>query len=255
MTDVESRSENSTSARRSRWPLAFSITLIVVLAGLVAAGQQFFLKFLWDESAHTRTFPGVLYMLLGVVGLYLPIRLLRERQHFAEQSPSRQWFAVIGVPLIYIATFAAFVEASRRSTTLILPRPFAPTAVVTYDSSRPDKRTDVEFRNALREHHPSGGFGHSPDTAGGIERFNASFYQGFLLHDRKEMGTLKGQTRLVEDGSIEIAIDVDAKERLQFNVRGLDDVVIKRDGEVISESDAKSGKYEIVIVGQPIKDT
>lgn len=145
MTDVETRSEESASRRRSRWLLAFAFTSLVTAAGLGVALQQFFLKFRWDESAHTRTLPGVLYMSLGVLGVYLPIRLIRTRQRFSDLSPSRQWSAVIGVPALYLFAFAVSVEASRRTTTLILPRPFAPTAVVTYGSSLPDKRTSIVF--------------------------------------------------------------------------------------------------------------
>lgn len=258
MTNVETQSEQDMPPRRSRWRFAMAITSLVTFAGLVVAVHQFALKYVWDEHAHTRTIGGLLFMSLGLLGLYLPVRLIRQRNHFADFSPARQWFCVLGVPLLYVLAYAACIGAAMRSNTLILPRPFAPTAVVTYDGSqRFGRQTNIRFRNAIREQLPgSGGFGHSADTDDDtVERFNASFGQIFLGRENKEVGTLDGETQVLEDGRIEIAINVNAKERLQFAVRGLDNVTITRDGETISELDAKPGNYRIVIVGRPKNGT
>ncbi len=255
MTNVETQSEQTTLARRSRWPLAIIFTSLVTLAGFIVALQQFTGKFLWDESLHTRTIGGVLYMLLGLVGLYLPYRLIRRREQFPNLSPPRQWFNILGVPLLYLLAFAACFEASLRSKTMILPRPFTPTIVVIYDTSlAPQSRTRIEFRNALRQDHLTSIFDRRSNDDDVVERFHAGYDEGFLRHhDRLQMATLDGETRQLEDGLVKISIHVDAKERLQFSVLGLDNVVITRDGDSINESDAKSGKYQVVIIGQPKK--
>ena len=49
---------------------------------------------------------------------------------------------------------------------------------------------------------------------------------------------LNGHARMRVDGQVEITIDVETKDRL--SVLGIDDVSISRDGESISEFDAKS---------------
>lgn len=257
MTNLETQSEQATPPRRSRWRFAMTTTSLVAFTGFVVAVHQFALKYVWDQHAHTRTLGGLLFMSLGLLGLYLPFRLIRRQNQFAAFSTVRQWFGVLGVPLLYVLTYAACIGAALKSDTLILPRPFAPTAVVTYDGSqRFGRQTNIRFSNAIREHHPgSGGFGHDADTDDTVERFNASFTQVFLGRENQEMGRLDGETRVREDGRVEIAISVDARERLQFAVRGLHNVAITRNGESISEFDAKSGKYKIVIVGRPKNGT
>ncbi|MEQ9586511.1 MAG: hypothetical protein RJS97_00825 [Parvibaculaceae bacterium] len=257
MTNVETQSAQAMPPRQPRWPFAMTIVSLVTFAGLVVAVHQFALKYLWDEHAHTRTLGGMLFMSLGLFGLYLPFRLIRQRNQFAGFPPARQRFNALGVPLLYALAYAACIGAALQSDTLILPRPFAPTAVVTYDGSqRFGRQTSIRFSNAIRDQLPgSGGFDHSANTDDTVERFTASFRQIFLGRENKEMGTLDGETRVREDGRAEIAINVNAKERLQFSVLGLDDVAITRDGESIDEFDAKPGKYKIVIVGRPKNGT
>lgn len=258
MSESNTRSNECPPRPKSHWVLAFALTTLVTAAGFVVALQQFIAKFLWDESLHTRTIGGALYMSLGLAGLYLPLRLLGKRSHFAQLSSARQWLNTLGVPVLYVLAFVACVEASMRSTNVILPRPFTPIVVVTYNASLPrihKHRTGIEFRNAIREDHLTGGFGHRSRRDDDVERFQADYDEGFLRHDeRLRMATFDGETRLLEDGRIQVSIEVDAKERLQFDVRGLDNVVITRDGKTIDRSDARSGKYEIVIVGHPAKE-
>jgi len=258
MTDAESQSAQTAAKPRSRWALAMTFTAVVTVAGFVVALQQFTVKYLYDESPHTRTLGGLLYMLLGLAGLYLPFRLLRRRKQFADLSPARQWFAVLGVPLLYLLAFAACVEASLRSTTMILPKPFTQIVVVTYDGSGPQdfrKRTGMQFRNALRENHLTGGHGHKFSDDGAVERFRADYDKGFLRSaDRLPIATFDGETRRLEDGRVQISIDVDAKEPLRFSVRGLERVEMTRDGKPIDQSDENPGKYTIVIVGRPTEE-
>ena len=93
--------------------------------------------------------------------------------------------------------------------------------------------------------HESGG----PD---GVERFFADYDEGFLRHpERFQMAALDGETRVLEDGRVQITIGVNSMERLRFSVRGLENPVVTRDGEEIDASDAASGRYRIVIAGRP----
>ena len=237
-----------TTQRQSRWLIALAMSSLVAVAGLVFAGPQFVVKFLWDQSAHTRTLGGVVCMLLGVVGIGLPILLLREKQRFLAQRPSRQWLLAIGVPLAYVVVFALCMEASLRSTTLVLPRPFTPTAVVHYDPGG----SGVRIRGGWNPILESG----STDAKlqDGVEEFSAHLYQGFLRHPRRETVTIVGRTKLLDDGTAQITLAVDAEEAVRFSVENLADVKIARNGQPIDASDSQSGKFQVTITGRPKKN-
>jgi hypothetical protein len=70
------------------------------LLGLLFAGQQFGVKFLHDQSPHTRTVWGILYMLLGGLGPLLPLLLVRKRQRFVRLSAPGQWLVAVALPLV-----------------------------------------------------------------------------------------------------------------------------------------------------------
>jgi len=249
MAKVAPETGPSPTERRSRWAIALATASVVAVAGLVFVIPQFVVKYLWDQSAHARTIGGVVSMLLGVVGICLPILLLRKKQHFLSLRPSRQWLLAIGVPLAYVLVFALCMEASLRSTTLVLPRPFTPTAVVRYDPGG----SGVKFRGGWNPILESG----STDAKlqDGVEEFSSYLYQGFVRHPRREAISIVGRAKLLDDGAIQITLDVDAKESVRFSVQNLDNVKISRDGQPISEADSQSGKFQVTITGRPKKDT
>jgi hypothetical protein len=226
MENVATETGSSTTERRSRWLFALVTTSLVTVAGLVIAVQQFVLKCLWDQSAHTRTIGGVLYMLLGVVGICLPLLLFRHKRRLLSARPSRQWL-LVGIPLAYMMAFALCLEASLRSTTLVLPRPFTPTAVVRYDASG----SGVRIRGGWNPNLQSS----STDAKlhGGVDEFSAHLYQGFHRHPRHETITIVGRAKLLDGGAVQISLDVDAEEAIRFAVEDLADVKITRDGQPI----------------------
>jgi hypothetical protein len=160
--------------RSTRWKLAVAIMGLTSTAGLILAVQQFVLKFLWDQSAHTRTAGGILFMLLGAFGICLPILLARQKARFLALTPSRQWMAAFGIPLCYVSAFVLCMEASMRSATLILPRPFTPTAVLRYDPG--DAR--VQFQGGWKPRLESG-YNDAVDH-GGRRKFFVSFLSRFF---------------------------------------------------------------------------
>ena len=225
------------------------MTSLVALTGLVIAIQQFVVKFLWDQSAHPRTVGGVLYLLLGVIGIGLPILLLRNKQRFLALRPSRQWLLAIGANVAYILVLALCMEASVRSATLILPRPFTPTAVVRYNPVG----SGIEFRGGWKPNLESGS--NDANLQAGAEQFSSHLYQGFMRHPRRETVRIIGRAKLVDDGTVEITLDVDAKEAVRFSIENLGDVTISRDGHPIGPSDSQAGKFQVTITGRPKKDT
>jgi hypothetical protein len=249
MANVATETGSTTTERRSRWLFALVTTSLMTVAGLVAAVQQFALKYLWDQSTHTRTIGGVLFMLLGVAGICLPVLLFRYKRRFLSLRPSWQWLLAIGVPLTYVLAFALCMEASMRSTTLILPRPFTPMAVVVYET----KDLRVEFRGGWKANLESSHSG--ANVQRGHDRLSSHLYQGFLRHPRRETVTIVGGVKQMDDGSVQIILDADATESIRFSVENLDDVEVRRDGQRIGESDSQSGKFQLTIMGRPRKDT
>ena len=245
MTDVATETGSTATGHRSHWLFALVTTSIVTVAGLGAAVQQFVLKYLWDQSAHTRTIGGVLFMLIGVVGICLPILLVRHKRRFVPLRPSRQWLLAIGIPLAYVAGFALLMELSMRSTTLLLPRPFTPTAVLVYEP----EDLHVEFRGGWKKHLESGHSG--ANMRRGDDRFSSQLFQGFQRHPRRETVTIVGAVKHLDDGSVQITLDVDATESVRFSVENLDGVEIHRDGQRIGESDSQSGQFQLRITGRP----
>jgi hypothetical protein len=226
--------------------VAFALTTVVAVSGFILAAQQFVLKFLWDQSAHTRTIAGVLYMTLGVIGLALPFLLYRFRSRIAALSRAGQWLAALGVPLAYVVVFGACMVLSQRSTTLVLPRPFAPTAVLRYTpgSSR------VEFHGGWNPEVNSAGYSDA-HVINGVEHFSSYLYQGFLNYSRQETVKIAGRAEPTGNGRVQVTLTVDAKEPIKFAAQNLDDATILRDGKAIAESRAQSGTFDIVITGRP----
>ncbi|MCL4200921.1 MAG: hypothetical protein KJ000_00400 [Pirellulaceae bacterium] len=245
MADSATNTGSTATERRARWLFALVVSSIVTVAGLVAAVQQFGLKYLWDQSAHTRTIGGLLYMLLGVAGICLPVIVFRQKRRFLLLQPSRQWLLAIGVPLAYILAFALCMEASMRSTTLILARPFTPTAVIVYEPT--DLR--VEFRGGWKKNLESGYSGANMQR--GDDRFSSHLYQGFLRHPRRETVAILGGVKQMDHGSVQIILDVVGTESVRCSVENLDKVEIRRDGQRIGESDSQSGTFQLTITGRP----
>ena len=202
--NIETQSKESDSRRRSWWKLAIATMSLVVVPGLLVSVLQPG-KYVWDESDHARTIGGVLHILLGFLGASLLVFLIRKKRQFAELPTIRQWIVVVVFPLCFGGVYALSIAASRRSTTLVVPRLFAPTAVVSYDVAQsPQQRTEIEFRNTLRSHHPGGRFAHRSDGDHDVERFSAVFERRFLRRPAETDATLEGHTRMLGNGTVEI---------------------------------------------------
>jgi H+/Cl- antiporter ClcA len=145
MAAVSSETGRHASDRRSRWVIALAATSLVAVTAFAFAVHQFVLKYLYDQSSYTRTPGGVLMILFAFAGVCRPIALYRNRPRFRSLRLSRQWRLAMGIPLVHVLVLVVCWEASHRSGTIILLRPFTPTAVVLY---RPgDSR--VEFWGRL----------------------------------------------------------------------------------------------------------
>jgi hypothetical protein len=228
------------------------MTWLVAVLAFVFAVHQFVLKFLYDQSSYTRTPGGVLLILLAFAGICLPIAILRNRQWFLSLRPWRQWLLALGVPLAYVLVLAVCLEASHRSRTIILPRPFTPTAIVHY---RPgDSR--VEFRGGWRRHVGPAGYNDAEVLPDGSEEFSSYLAIGFIRGALwgRETVAIVGRAQRREDGSVRIVLDVDAREAIRFAIANLDDVTILRDGRPLVESQSQTGQFQVTITGRPTAD-
>ena len=248
MAKPKAATDPLTKQGQSRWVLALAISSLVAIGGLVFAGLQFVVKFLWDQSAHTRTIGGVVCMLLGVICIVLPILVFREKKRFLAMRASRQWLFAFGVPVAYVFVFGLCLEASLRSTTLVLPRPFTPTAVVRYDPGG----SGVRIRGGWNPILESGST--DANLQQGEDQFSSHLYQGFLRHPRRETITIIGRIKLLKDGTVLFTLDVNADEAVRFSVQNLDIATITRDGQPIGEADSHLGKYQVIIAGRPKHD-
>lgn len=240
------------SARRWCWMIAMAATSLVAVAGFALTVHQFVLKFLYDQSSYTRTLGGVLFILLGFAGIELPMVLLRHRQRFLSLRTSRQWLLTAGIPLVHGLVLAACLEAAQRSRTIILPRPFAPTAIVRY---RPGN-SRVSFRGGWRPDVGAAGYNDAKVLPDGSEAFSSYLFQSFIRDPLagREAVAIVGRAQREKDGSVQIWLEVDAKEAIRFAVENLDDVMIVRDGRPLVESQSQSGTFQVTVTGRPKKD-
>lgn len=237
------------SDRHASWLLALVLTWLGTVAGFSLALHQFVLKYLYDQSSYTRTAGGVAMILLGFAGICLPIILRRNRQRFLSLPTLRQWLLAVGLPMAYVLVLAGCLEASQRSRTILLPRPFTPTATVHY---RPgDSR--VEFRGGWRPDVGPAGYNDANVLPDGSEEFSSYLFQSFIRDALAgpETVAIVGRAKRDSDGIVQIVLDVHAKEAIHLAVRNLDDVRILRDGQPLVESQPQSGTFQVTITGRP----
>jgi hypothetical protein len=228
-----------------RWAIVLVLTSLASLCGLVVAAQQFVLKYLWDQSAHPRTIGGIGYMLMGIAGVCLPVLLLIKKRRFLALPPSRQSWLAFGVPILYVLVFAFCIEMSQRSTILVLPRPFTPTAVVRYDH----RGTGVEFIGGWKESLDSSSSDARP--ANGVTRFSARLHQSFLRYPRRDTVTIVGRVERLDDGDVRILLDVDNQEPIRVDFENLAGHMVADDGPSYSQSVLQVGKHRFTIIGRP----
>ncbi|MGE0759075.1 MAG: hypothetical protein AB7O38_18810 [Pirellulaceae bacterium] len=224
----------------------------MAFAAFAFAVHQFVLKYLYDQSSYTRTPGGVLLISLGFAGICLPIVLLRNRQRFSSLRPSRQWLLAVGLPPVYVLMLALCLEASHRSRTIILPRPFTPTAIVHY---RPGN-SRVEFRGDWRLS-VGGAYNDAEVLPDGSEEFSSYLAERFIRDalEGPELVAIIGRATPENHGSVQILLEVHAKEAIRFAVENLDDVRIMRDGRPLVGSQSQSGTFHVIITGRQKKNT
>jgi len=247
MAFVASQAGRRISNRPASWMISLAMTSLVAIAGFAFAMHQFILKYLYDQSSYTRTVGGLLMILLGFAGICLPIVLLRNRQRFLSLRPSWQWFLAISIPLIHVLLLAACLEASHRSRTIILSRPFTPTAIVRY---RPGN-SRVEFRGGWRPDVGLAGYNNAEILPDGSEEFSSYLAETFIRDaiGGRETIAIVGHAKRGSDGAVEIILEVDAREPIRFAVENLDDVRIMRNGWPLVESQCQSGKFQVTMTG------
>jgi hypothetical protein len=235
-------------SRPMTWKLALLTSGFAGLVGLTIAVQQFVVKFLYDQSAHTRTFWGILFMILGFIGPAMPLLLVFSRRAFARLGKSRQWVALTATPAFYSAALALCLVASVHTKTLIMDRPGL-TVVVRYDRAKPNEPMSAVSQGLMREL-PSGSGYRAPD--GRPRRFHFEAHQNYLRFPQEVTISLEGTDRLRDDGNVEITLNFEVKETFRLQLEGLADVQITVSGKPVSDQPKlEPGEYPIVIIGRP----
>jgi len=227
-----------------------AITIVVALAGVALTMNQFFINYLHDQNPHTRTLGGILMMLLGIASIGLPIVLFRTKKNFLSLGPWRGLLLAVAVPAFYVMVLVLCVEASLRSTCLILPRPELPLAVLRY---RPNQTT-IKFQGRWG----GGGGSENTEVKQGVEHFASHIDQGFMKgflpgapdHPDSRIITIAGEAKALKGDMVQIALDVDAMESFRFDVENLDDIEVTRDDQVVPNSMLPSGKYQVTVSGR-----
>ena len=246
-TDPSLPSPDSPSGQM-RWAVALAVIWIVSATAFAFGLHQFVLKFLYDQSSYTRTLGGVLLIVLSIAAIALPIVLRRNRLRFQSLRPSRQWLLAAGIPLIYVLVLAVCLQTSHRSRTIILQRPFTPTAIIHYRHG--DSR--IEFRGGWRPDVNQSGSNDAELLPDGSEEFSGYLHETFIrdaLGGRQTVAIV-GRAKRNNDGTVRISLEVDAREAIRFDVDNLKDVEIMRDGRPIAKSQSQVGTFHVSIAGR-----
>jgi hypothetical protein len=239
---------NRTNNSDRPWRIGFLLALLVAAVCFVLAVQQLLVKYFYDQSAHPRTIGGVLYLAVGLLGPVVPVLVWRNRRTFSILSSTRQWIVAVGIPLAIGLIFGLGIFASRRSTTLVLPRPFTPTLVVRYDPAEPKKPTVLRFDGGLRRDGPYQGRS-DLGFEGGFHRASVELRQSFLLYPDEITVTATSQTELSPNAVVQIVLDINATEKIRIAVEGLKDGQIRRDNIPLSAVDAFYGQSRVIVTG------
>ncbi len=240
------------ATRESRGLTAWRSALLASgLAGLIGAGlavAQFAIKFVHDQSAHTRTVWGLLFMALGLLGPALPLLLFLKREAFARLGTRRKWAVAIAIPALYGALFGLCMVASTYSKTVLMGRASL-ALLVRYDPADPRRPTRITM-HGLRRELASGTI--YPDGGDRPRRLSFKGYETYLRFPQEETIRCEGATRIPDDGSVEITLDFDAREAFRLRVEGLADVELTLGGVVVPDRTRFGrGKHQVVIKGNP----
>jgi len=250
MTNVQRVPDDSAPPRQWSWWAALVIATAVTIAGVALAMNQFFINYLHDQNPHTRTLGGILVMFFGIASISLPLLLILKKRNFVSLGPWWGWLLAVAVPAVYVMVLGLCLEAALRSTTLILPRPELPMAVLKY---RPNE-TRIKFLGRWG----GGGGSYDAEVKQGVEHFSSHIDQGFINgflpgapdHPDRRIITIGGQAKALKEDMVQIALDVDALESFRFDVENLDDIDVTRDDQVIPNSMLPTGKYRVTIIGR-----
>lgn len=250
MTDVQRVPGDPAAERQWSWRAAVAITTVVAIAGVGLTMNQFFINYLHDQNSHTRTLGGILMMLLGIASVGLPILLICRKQSFVSLGSWRGWLLAIAIPVLYVTVVGLCLEAALRSTTLILPRPELPLAVLRY---RPNQ-TQIKFQGRWG----GGGGSDNTEVKQGVEHFASHIDQGFMKgflpgapdHPDRRIITIASQATALQENVIQVTLDVDALEPFRFHVENLDDIQVSRDDQAIPNSMLPTGRYQVTVIGR-----
>jgi hypothetical protein len=227
--------------------LGFVVFGLAGLAGLIIGLQQFLLKFLYDQAAHTRTIWGLLFMLLGILGPALPLLLFLKRKAFARLAPGKRWAVILAIPVLYLSAIGLCILASTHTKTLIIHQ-MGLNIFVRVDPANPSRIASLELRGPSLKPYSFGYL--SPDD--GTNRFHFKARQSYVRFPETVTIKADGTSRVRDDGNVEIMLDFDAAEPFRLHAHGLANIRMERDRETVpNPTKFKPGKYRITITGRP----
>jgi hypothetical protein len=217
------------------------------LIGFVFGVQQFLVKFLYDQSAHTRTIWGLLYLLLSILGPALPLLLILKRKAFARLGRARRWAVVLAIPMLYWTAIVLCMVASTDTKTLIINRAGLK-LLVRLDPANPNRPASVEMHGLMRELP----WGRSRDADAGTNSFHFMGYQTYRRFPNDVTISARETSRVRDDGSVELTLETNATETFRLQVEGLAKIQITRNGQPVSnQTSFAPGKHQISVIGHP----
>lgn len=250
--------------QRRIWTVALSASIILPVAGVILASLTLIEAF--EGKFAARTVWGVLVVATGFITPLVPVILGMNRKRFFTLARGQQWILTTIIPSAFVLAIVLFMVCAQNSSSAIIG--FTPTLFLRFDGLDQNGTPQLKFR--VHGAIVSGGGSDGQDVRVGepltrdqrTNRFN--FHARARGMDSRDVGQWLRNTGLIvelsgrvpppEDGDVQITLDLQAKTKLKFQVDGLANVRISRDGEDVPQPvEFEPGQYTVVVVGNPTK--
>lgn len=246
------------------WTVALSASIILAVAGVILASGMLYEVFNGKFAA--RTVWGVLVVATGFITPLVPVILGMNRQRFFALRRGRQWLLTTMIPSTFVVAIVLFMVWAQNSSRAIIG--FTPTLFLRFDGL--DQNGTPQLKLRVHGAITWGVGSHGQDVRVGEpltrdQRTNRFTFQAHARGmDSRDAGQwlrsigliveLSGTVPPPKDGRVQITLDLQAKTKLKFQVEGLADVRISRDGEDVPHPvEFEPGKYIVVVEGDPTR--
>jgi len=242
------------------WTVALSASILLAVAGVILAIGM--LYEIVDGKFAARTVWGVLVVATGFITPFVPVILGMNRQRFLTLRRGPQRFLTTMIPIAFVLAIVLFMICAQNSSRVIIG--FTPTLFLRFDGLDQNGVPQLNFR--VHGVLVSGGGSDGQDVRVGEPLARDQRTNRFHFHaDTGPVGSrhggqwlgkiglvvkLSGSVPPPKEGGIQITFDLQAKTKIKFQVDGLADVRISRDGkDVLHPVEFEPGQYTVVVEG------